>query len=247
MRIDIVTIFPQMVEGVLEHGIVGRAREAGIVHVRVVNLRDYTTDRHRTTDDKPCGGGGGMIMKPEPLFRAVECLRDAENPARVILTDPQGQVFSQAKAQELAQEAHLIFLCGRYEGVDERVRLHLATDELSIGDYVLTGGELPALVMMDAIVRLLPGALGNEQAACQDSFSDGLLEHPQYTLPREFRGWRVPDILLSGHHEQIRKWRRWHRLMRTKERRPDLWQQFQPTPEDLELLQQEEPHYEAEP
>lgn len=245
MRIDVVTIFPQLIEGALGHGIMGRALSAGIVQIRVVNLRDYATDRHHTTDDKPCGGGGGMIMKPEPLFRAVENLRDAASSARVILTDPQGKVFDQSVAQELAQESHLIFLCGRYEGVDERVRQHLATDELSIGDYVLSGGELPALVMIDAVVRLLPGALGNEKAPDQDTFSEGLLEYPQYTLPRDFRGWTVPEILFSGHHERIRKWRRWHQLVRTRERRPDLWQRFELTPEDVQLLEVGEPLEEA--
>ncbi|MGC8667189.1 MAG: tRNA (guanosine(37)-N1)-methyltransferase TrmD [Chthonomonadales bacterium] len=247
MRIDVVTIFPQLVDGAVGHGIMGRALAAGLVQLRVVNLRDYATDRHRTTDDKPCGGGGGMIMKPEPLFRAVEDLQQPGNPARIILTDPQGTVFNQAKAKELAQEAHLIFLCGRYEGVDERVRRYLATDELSIGDYVLSGGELPALVMMDAVVRLLPGALGNADAPGQDSFSEGLLEYPQYTLPRDFRGWKVPEILFCGHHERIRKWRRWHQLVRTQERRPDLWRSFRPTPEDVQLLESGEPLDEANP
>jgi len=241
MRIEAVTIFPQMIEDAVSHSILKRARDAGLVQIEAVDLRAFAQGRHRITDDTPCGGGGGMIMKPEPFAAAIDHLTAEHGPARVILTDPQGERFTQEKARELAAEPHLIFLCGHYEGVDERVRDHLATDALSIGDYVLTGGELPALVMIDAIVRLQPGALGDAQAAEQDSFSEGLLEHPHYTRPREFRGWRVPDILFSGHHARIEKWRRWHRLQRTRDRRPDLWARFTPTEDDLKLLAQGEP------
>jgi len=240
MRIDVVTIFPQMIAEAVAHSIVKRAQDAGLVRIHVVNLRDYATDRHHTTDDTPCGGGGGMIMKVEPIAYALDALRPADAPCRVILTDPQGEIFTQTRAQELATESHLIFLCGHYEGVDERVRQHLVTDELSIGDYVLTGGELPALVMIDAITRLLPGALGDEAAPSKDTFSEGLLEYPQYTRPRSFRGWDVPDILFSGHHAEIQRWRRKQQLLRTRARRPDLWAQFTPTQEDAKLLENDE-------
>lgn len=209
------------------------------MQVNVVNLRDYATDRHRTTDDTPCGGGGGMLMKVEPLARALDTLRSGtagEADCRIILTDPRGELFTQAKARELSNETHLIFLCGRYEGVDERVREYLVTDELSIGDYVLTGGELPALVMLDAIIRLQPGALGDADAPDKDSFAEPLLEYPQYTRPRSFRGWDVPDLLFGGHHAEITRWRRKQQLQRTRERRPDLWAQFTPTKEDVKLL-----------
>jgi tRNA (guanine37-N1)-methyltransferase len=192
------------------------------------------------TDDTPCGGGGGMIMKVDPIARALDALLPEGEPCRVILTDPQGEVFTQAKARELAAETHLIFICGHYEGVDERVREHLVTDELSIGDYVLTGGELPALVMVDAITRLQPGALGDEAATDKDSFSESLLEYPHYTRPRSFRGWEVPEILFGGHHAQIKAWQRKQQLIRTRARRPDLWHQFTPSKEDLKLLDEEE-------
>jgi tRNA (guanine37-N1)-methyltransferase len=245
MRIDVVTIFPQMIAEAVSHSILQRAQAAGHVQINVVNLRDYATDRHHTTDDTPCGGGGGMIMKVEPIARALDALRPAETPCRVILTDPQGAIFTQGKARDLSCEERLIFLCGHYEGVDERVRQYLVTDALSIGDYVLTGGELPALVMIDAIVRLLPGVLGEENAPDKDSFSGGLLEYPQYTRPRAFRGWEVPDILFSGHHAQIARWRRWHQLIRTRERRPDLWAKFLPSAADEKLLAAEEPKLEG--
>lgn len=239
MRIDVVTIFPEMIAQAVAHSIVKRAQDAGLVQINVVNLRDYAPDRHHTTDDTPCGGGGGMIMKVEPIAYALDALRPEGAPCRVILTDPQGERFTQAKAQELAREAHLIFLCGHYEGVDERVREHLVTDEISIGDYVLTGGELPALVMIDAVTRLQPGALGDEAAPGKDTFSEGLLEHPHYTRPRSFRGWEVPEILFSGHHAEIARWRRKQQLLRTRARRPDLWARFSPTQEDEKLLAEE--------
>jgi tRNA (guanine37-N1)-methyltransferase len=229
-----------MIEQALNHSIIKRALEGGLVEINAVNLRDYAPDKHHVTDDTPCGGGGGMIMKPDPIARALDALRPEGEPCRVILTDPQGETFTQAKARELAAEPHLIFLCGHYEGVDERVREHLVTDELSIGDYVLTGGELPALVMVDAITRLQPGALGDAEATNKDSFSEPLLEYPQYTRPRSFRGWDVPEILFGGHHAQITRWRRRQQLLRTRSRRPDLWSQFSPSKEDLKLLEEEE-------
>lgn len=239
MRIDVITLFPQMIEEAVAHSILKRAQEAEIVQIAAVNLRDFAADRHHTTDDTPCGGGGGMVMKVEPIAGALDSIRGAKS--RVILTDPQGTVFTQEKARELSSEAHLIFVCGHYEGVDERVRERLVTDSLSIGDYVLTGGELPALVMMDAVIRLLPGALGDESAPEKDSFSEGLLEYPHYTRPRSFRGWDVPEILFSGHHAQMEGWRRWHQLTRTRERRPDLWELFEPSPEDERILREGEP------
>ncbi len=246
MRIEVLAIFPEMIAEAVSHSILKRAQEAGIAEIIAVNLRDFAADKHRTTDDTPCGGGGGMIMKPEPIARAIDALRSCGEPCRVILTDPRGELFTQAKAAELARENRLIFICGHYEGVDERVREHLINDELSIGDYILTGGELPALVMIDAIVRLLPGVLGEVGAADKDSFSDGLLEYPQYTKPREFRGWKAPDILFSGHHTQIQRWRKWHQLQRTRQLRPDLWEKFEPSKKDLELLGQVEPEWTEE-
>jgi tRNA (guanine37-N1)-methyltransferase len=236
IRVDVVTILPRMIEEAISHSIIKRAQEAGLAEIRAVNLRDYTTDKHHTTDDTPCGGGGGMIMSVEPIARALDALRPEGGACRVILTDPQGERFTQQKARELAAEPHLIFLCGHYEGVDERVREHLVTDELSIGDYVLTGGELPALVMIDAIVRLQPGALGDAQAPDKDTFADGLLEYPHYTRPRSFRGWDVPEILFTGHHAEIGRWQRKHQLIRTRDRRPDLWESFTPSKEDMRLL-----------
>ena len=220
MRLDIVTLFPGMVEPVVSESILGRARARGLVDIRVVNLRDYAGGKHRITDDYQFGGGGGMVLKPEPLFAAVEALRTPA--ARVVLTDPRGRRFTQAVAAELAQVSHVILLAGRYEGVDERVSAGLADDVLSIGDYVLTGGELPALVVADAVTRLLPGALGGEGAAERESFASGLLEPPQYTRPEDFRGARVPAVLLSGDHPRIARWRRVQALWLTWKHRPDL-------------------------
>jgi len=241
MRIDVVTLFPEVVEAVCGHSIVKRAREAGIVEVNAVQLRDFAEGKHRITDDTPCGGGGGMVMKVEPVARALDALRVEGVRRRMALTCPQGRWFTQEVAREYAAEQHVVIVCGHYEGVDERVREHLVDDEISIGDVVLTGGELPALVMVDAIVRLLPGALGDAAAPEKDSFSDGLLEHPQYTRPRSFRGWEVPAVLFSGHHAVIEQWRRWHRLRRTRERRPDLWARFPRTLEDEALVNAPEP------
>ncbi len=235
-----------MLRAALGHSIVKRAQDAGAVRINVHDLRDSTTDRHRSTDDTPYGGGAGMVMRPEPLFAAVESLALPAG-ARVILTTPQGETLTQAKARELAGVPRMVILCGHYEGFDERVRQRLATDEISIGDYVLTGGELPALVMVDAVTRLLPGVLGNEESAQGDSFSEPLLEHPHYTRPPEFRGWRVPDVLLSGHHAEIAKWRRKEQFRRTRERRPDLWADFTPSKSDLKLLKQLEEEHPSPP
>ncbi len=235
MRIDIVTLFPAIVEAPLAESMLARARQRGLVDIRVVNLRDYAVGRHRTADDYQFGGGGGMVLKPEPLFAAVTALRTPA--ARVILMDPRGRRFTQEAAQELAGEAHLILLAGRYEGVDERVREVLADEALSIGDYVLTGGELPALVVADAVVRLLPGVLGAEGAAERESFASGLLEPPQYTRPVEFAGARVPDVLLSGDHARIARWRRVQALWRTWQTRRDLLAGAALTPEERTLIE----------
>ena len=235
MRIDIVTLFPAMVEAPLRESILGRARARGLVDIRVANLRDYAEGKHRVTDDYPFGGGDGMILKPEPLFAAVEALRTPE--ARVILMDPRGRLFTQAVARELAAARHLILLAGRYEGVDERVAERLVDESLSIGDYVLTGGELPALVVTDAVVRLLPGVLGAEGGAERESFADGLLEPPQYTRPAEFRGARVPEVLLSGDHARIAAWRRTQAIYRTWRTRPDLLERARLTPAERELVE----------
>ena len=222
MRIDILTLFPEIFFGPLGSSIVGRAMKNGLVEIHAVNLRDYTHDRHQTVDDKPFGGGPGMLMKPEPLFEAVEALK--KDDTKVILTGPRGERFTQKIATELARESHLLIVCGHYEGVDERVRLHLADREISIGDYVLTSGNLPAMVMCDAVVRLLPGALGCDESDADESFSteSGFLEYPQYTRPAEFRSWKVPDVLLSGNHALIEKWRRNEAFLETMRRRPDL-------------------------
>ncbi|MCY4618532.1 MAG: tRNA (guanosine(37)-N1)-methyltransferase TrmD [Chloroflexi bacterium] len=222
MRIDVVTIFPPLLAGAFEHSIIKRARDRGIVDIQIHDLRDHTDDRHRTVDDYPYGGGAGMVMKPEPWFRAVESLRDQGNPGRAILLTPQGKRLDQSLVQRLASEDRLIILCGRYEGVDERVREHLVDEEVSIGDYVLSGGEPAAVVLVDAVVRLQPGALGSAESTVEESFADGLLEYPQYTRPPEFRGWRVPDILLSGDHGAVERWRREQQIERTRQRRPDL-------------------------
>jgi len=237
MRVDVLTIFPEMLRSPLEHSILKRARDAGLLDVRCVDLRDFTTDRHRQVDDSPYGGGPGMVMKPDPFFRAVESLSaEAPPPGRVILFTPLGRRFEQAVAQELAHEERLVLLCGRYEGIDERVHRHLVTDELSIGDYVLTGGELAALVLIDAVARLLPGVLGKDESSESETFEEHLLEYPHYTRPAEFRGWKTPDVLLSGHHGEVEKWRRLQSLERTLDRRPDLFQKHQLTPEDRKLL-----------
>jgi len=235
VRIDIVTLFPAIVEPALTESMIGRARARGVVDIRVVNLRDYAGGRHRVTDDKQFGGGSGMVLKPEPLVAAVEELRT--DGARVILMDPRGPMFSQKVAAALAAEDHLILLAGRYEGVDERVPKLTGAELLSIGDYVLTGGELPALVVADAVTRLLPGALGGENAAVHESFASGLLEPPQYTRPEEFQGAKVPAVLLSGDHARIARWRRRQALWMTWRRRPDLLADATLTPEERSLVE----------
>ena len=222
VRIDILTLFPEVFSGVFDASIIGRACDRGLLDIRSHNFRDQATDRHHTVDDTAYGGGAGMLLKPEPIFDAVSALRDgdaAETP--VILLSPQGRPFTQAVARELSLENRLILICGHYEGFDERVR-HLATDEISLGDYVLSGGEFAAMVIVDAVARLVPGVLGSEASLEEESHADGLLEYPQYTRPAEYRGWNVPEILLSGHHGEIARWRREQSLRRTFERRPEL-------------------------
>ncbi len=241
MRVDVVTIFPEMFPGPLDCSIIKRVRDGGLLDVRVHNLRDFTTDKHHVVDDSPFGGGAGMLMKPEPWFAAVESIRESSDEAlHAVFLTPQGAALTQAKAGELAQRPALLLMCGRYEGVDERVRESLVDEEISIGDYVLTGGELPALVLIDAVARLLPGAVGNEDSVVEESFCEGLLEYPQYTRPRNFRGLEAPEVLLSGHHEEIRKWCRRQSLLRTRERRPDLFERLELSPEDVELLEDDE-------
>ena len=239
MRIDVITIFPEVIEAGASYSIVKRAREKGAIELRVHDLREFTHDKHRSTDDEPFGPGAGMVMKPEPIFEAVESIRyslPSDQQGLVLLTTPQGEVFSQKIAMELAAESHLIVICGHYEGVDERIREHLVDREISIGDYVLTGGELPALVVMDAVTRLLPGALGADESTREESFADGLLEYPHYTRPAEFRGWKVPDVLISGHHTEIAKWRRERSLERTLQRRPELLDSANLSDEDRKIL-----------
>ena len=237
MRVDVVTIFPEMLRSPLEHSILKRASDAGLLDVRLHDLREHTTDRHRQVDDSPFGGGPGMVMKPEPFFAAVEALTsEPPPPSRVILVTPLGRRFDQAAAAELAGEERLVLLCGRYEGVDERVHRHLVTDELSIGEYVLTGGELAALVVIDAVARLLPGVLGKDESSESETFSEHLLEYPHYTRPAEFRGWRVPPVLLSGDHGAIEWWRREQSLWRTLEHRPDLFLRHRMTEVDRKIL-----------
>lgn len=237
MRFDIFTLFPEMFAGVFDESILKRAREAGLLQIGLHDIRDATTDKHHVTDDYTYAGGGGMVMKPEPIFAAVEAVLGAPPQVPVILLSPQGRVFDQRIAYELAQHPRLALICGHYEGVDERVREHLATDEISIGDYVLTGGEIPAMIIVDAVARLIPGVLGDPAAPRKDSHATGLLEGPQYTRPAEFRGWRVPDILLSGNHALVEKWRRRESLRRTLERRPDLLEKIDLTDEEREYLQ----------
>lgn len=220
MRIDILTLFPEICRAPLSESIMKRAQATGALDLRIHNLREWTTDKHHVVDDAPFGGGQGMVMKPEPIFVAVEALR--EEKSKVVLMTPQGKKFSQTVATEFSRETHLIIVCGHYEGIDHRVSEHLADAEISIGDYVLTNGATAAVVVVDAVVRLLPGVLGHEQSAADDSFSAGLLEAPQYTRPAEFRGWKVPDVLLSGNHGEIAAWREREALNRTKQNRPDL-------------------------
>jgi len=244
MQFEVFTLLPEVFPSYIDTSIIKRARERGLITVRVHNIRDYTHDKHHMTDDTPYGGGGGMVMKPDPVFEAVESVLglnsehtlEAASNIPIILLTPQGRVFNQAIAQELSQHPHIVLICGRYEGVDERIRKHLVTDEISIGDYVLTGGELPALILIDAISRLLPDVLGDPTGAEDDSHAMGLLEYPHYTRPPEFRGWKAPDVLLSGDHAKIDKWRREQALLRTFNKRPDMLEKAELTKEDLKFL-----------
>jgi tRNA (guanine37-N1)-methyltransferase len=236
VQFDVFTLFPELFPQYLETSILGRAQQAGLLEVQVHNIRDHATDRHKVTDDEPYGGGGGMVMKPEPIFAAVESALGTPTNIPVILLTPQGRVFDQAVARELSAHPRIALICGRYEGVDERVREHLATDEISIGDFVLTGGELPALILIDAVARLLPGALGDPDGAVTDSHAGGLLEHPHYTRPQDFRGWEVPEVLLSGDHAKIAAWRRQQSLLRTARQRPDMLDETELSKADQKLL-----------
>lgn len=235
MQIDILSLFPEMFEGVFHSSIMKKAQEQQAASFRVTNFRDYSTNKHKKVDDYPYGGGAGMVLKPEPLFAAVEAVTGGtDSKPRVILMCPQGERFTQKKAEEFATEEHLIFICGHYEGYDERIREHLVTDEISLGDFVLTGGEIASMAIIDSVVRLLPDVLGNDQSAVHDSFSTGMLEHPQYTRPATFKGHDVPAVLLSGNHAEIDKWREEQAFLRTSERRPELLQEA-----PLSLYQQE--------
>ena len=238
MRFDIFSLFPEVFDAYLNTSILKRAQEGNHLEVYTYNIRDWATDKHHTTDDTPYGGGGGMVMKPEPVFAAIEAVLGQPPACPVILLSPQGRPFTQKIAFEFAKHNRLALLCGRYESLDERIRQHLATDSISIGDYVLTGGELPALVIIDAITRLLPGVLGDPLAPLKDSHATGLLEHPHYTRPPEFRGWRIPDVLLSGNHAEIDRWRRRQVLQRTLKHRPDLLLEADLTQDDLTFLQE---------
>jgi tRNA (guanine37-N1)-methyltransferase len=245
MQFEVFTLLPEVFPPYLESSILQRARQRGLVSVNVHNIRDYTHDKHHVTDDTPYGGGGGMVMKPEPLFEAVESVlgldtrqADPRSVCPIIMLTPQGRVFSQSIAEELSHYERIALLCGRYEGMDERIREHLVSDEISIGDYVLTGGELPALILIDAVSRLIPGVLGDPDGAMDDSHATGLLEHPHYTRPPEFRGWEVPEILLSGDHGKVEKWRREQSLLRTLARRPDLLENFDLTEKERTFLEE---------
>ncbi|MFB4167520.1 tRNA (guanosine(37)-N1)-methyltransferase TrmD [Virgibacillus sp. JSM 102003] len=236
MHIDVLTLFPEMLSGVLNSSILKKAYEKEKFSYSLINFRDYTENRHYKVDDYPYGGGAGMVLTPQPVFDAVDAVvRDRPTKPRVVLMCPQGEPYNQKKAEELAKEEHLVFICGHYEGYDERIREQLVTDEISIGDYVLTGGELGAMVVIDSVVRLLPDVLGNKESAPEDSFSTGLLEHPQYTRPANFRGMKVPDILLSGDHAKIKAWRRKESLKRTYERRPELIDKHSLSDEDAKI------------
>jgi len=237
MQFEVFTLLPEVFPPYLESSILQRARQRGLMDVRVHNIRDWARDKHHTTDDMPYGGGGGMVMKPEPVFDAVESILGPASGVPVILLTPQGRVFSQAAARALSAQERIILICGRYEGVDERIRTRLVTDEISIGDYVLTGGELPALILIDAVTRLLPGALGDPTGAEDDSHASGLLEYPHYTRPPEFRGEKVPDILLSGDHAKIAQWRREQSLLRTLQRRPDLLEKVELTDKERKFVE----------
>ncbi|HLO30675.1 MAG TPA: tRNA (guanosine(37)-N1)-methyltransferase TrmD [Anaerolineales bacterium] len=243
MQFEVFTLLPEVFPPYLESSILQRARQRELIDVRIHNIRDYTHDRHHTTDDTPYGGGGGMVMKPEPVFEVVESVlglapaQPQPGPVPIILLTPQGRLFTQRVAEELARHQRIALLCGRYEGVDERIREHLVSDEISVGDYVLTGGELPALMIIDAVSRLLPGVLGDPTGAEDDSHSMGLLEYPHYTRPPEFRGWKVPEVLLSGDHGKIEKWRREQALLRTFNKRPDMLEKAKLSEEDRRFIE----------
>lgn len=246
MQFDVFTLFPQVFEPYLTSSILQRATENALIDVRLHNIRDWATDKHHTTDDTPYGGGGGMVMKAAPIFDAIESVLGSPPSCPLILMSPQGRPFSTAVARELAEYPHLAILCGRYEGFDERIREHLVTDQISVGDYVLTGGELPAMIVIDAVTRFIPGALGDPDGAMDDSFATGLLEYPHYTRPEEFRGWRVPDVLLSGNHAEIRRWRHKQALLRTYLHRPDLLANYELTKEDQKFIQEIQQNIEEE-
>lgn len=245
MKIDILTLFPDMFSGVLGQSMLQKAVEKSAVDYNVVNFRDFANNKHATVDDYPYGGGAGMVLTPQPIFDAISALKEKSNSKqpRVILLCPQGERYGQEKAEELAKEDHLIFICGHYEGYDERIREHIVTDEISIGDYVLTGGELGAMVIIDSVVRLLPEVLGNQESHLRDSFSTGLLEHPHYTRPADFRGLKVPDVLLSGNHKLIDEWRNKEALRRTLLRRPDLFAKIDLTPAQEKWLEEVKKDY----
>jgi tRNA (guanine37-N1)-methyltransferase len=248
MRFDVFTLLPEVMQTYIGSSVLGKAQDSGLIEVVLHNIRDYTIDRHHTTDDEPYGGGGGMVMKPEPIFAAVESVvGEAIHMTPVLLLTPQGRVFRQEVARELAGYDRLVLICGRYEGVDERVRQYLATDEISVGDYVLTGGELPALVIIDTVARLQTGVLGDEEATKKDSYSSGLLEHPHYTRPASFRGWEVPEVLFSGDHARIAAWRHEQSLRRTLLRRPDLLENAELDEADRSLLDRMKVHTEKNP
>ncbi|MSQ28557.1 MAG: tRNA (guanosine(37)-N1)-methyltransferase TrmD [Dehalococcoidia bacterium] len=238
MRIDVLTLFPAMFSGPFDESIIKRAQDRGLAQVHLHNIRDFTHDRHHIVDDYPYGGGAGMVLKPEPVFEALQSVRSAlvDVVPVVALMTPQGQRFEQSMAEELAKAPWLVLLCGHYEGVDERIRQHMVDREISVGDYVLTGGELPAMVVLDAVVRLIPGVMGSADSAGDESFSSGLLEYPHYTRPSDFMGWKTPDVLLSGHHAEVAKWRRRQALIRTAQRRPDLLAENPITAEEREWL-----------
>ncbi|SDC34789.1 tRNA (Guanine37-N(1)-) methyltransferase [Priestia aryabhattai B8W22] len=238
MKIDVLSLFPSMFDGVFGESILKKAQEKNAVELNVVNFREYSTNKHQNVDDYPYGGGAGMVLTPQPIFDAVEKLTETAKKPRVILLCPQGERYTQTKAEELAAEEHLIFICGHYEGYDERIREQLVTDEISIGDYVLTGGELGAMVVIDSVVRLLPDVLGNNHSAVQDSHSTGLLEHPHYTRPADFRGLTVPEVLMSGNHKKIEQWRQKESLKRTLLRRPDMLEKMELTEEQKKLVAQ---------
>lgn len=243
MRFDLLTIFPEFFTGPFDFGIIRRARQQELIEIKIHDLRSFTFDKHHVVDDRPFGGGDGMVLKPEPIFRAVETLIEEDKsdaPSKrtaIVLMSPQGKVFNQGEAERFAGEcSRMILICGRYEGIDERVVEHLITDEVSIGDYVLTGGEIPAMVLVDAVTRLLPNVLGSETSAVHDSFTDGLLDYPHYTRPAEFRGWQVPEVLIGGHHGEVAKWRRRAALLKTLQRRPELLASDKLTEEEKQWL-----------